>query len=101
MFVLIAACGKLQTKGQTGRHIIGEAGINPLQARVAKAKTFMKNTLTAGMGPRASEFSARIDSCSTRAELAQLLPDYEKAIVSVSGDLEADMLADRLRKLLA
>src|SRR5436309_852504 len=45
-------------------------------ARVAKAKTFMKNTLTAGMGPRASEFSARIDSCSTRAELAQLLPDY-------------------------
>jgi hypothetical protein len=70
-------------------------------ARVGRAKTFMKETLAAGRGQRATDFTARITRCSTRAELVQLLPEYEKSIASVSGDIEADMLADRLRRLLA
>ncbi len=71
------------------------------EARVAKAKVFMKETLTAGLGQRASDLRARIERASTRAELAQLVPAYEKAIADVSGDVQADLLADRLRKLLS
>jgi hypothetical protein len=69
-------------------------------ARFGKAKTFMQDTLAAGLGPQGSNLRAQIERCATRSELAHLLPKYESAIASVSGPIEADMLAVRLRKLL-
>ena len=81
--------------------VTATAAVADEPARLAKAKTFMKETLAAGVGQRATDLGARVERCSTRAELAQLLPDYERAIAGLSGDLQADMLADRLRKLLA
>ncbi|HEX8010243.1 MAG TPA: hypothetical protein VF814_04830 [Casimicrobiaceae bacterium] len=69
-------------------------------ARVISAKNFMKQTLAAGLGPAASILAARVERCMTRTELVQLLPEYEKSISRVSGDIEADLLADRLRRLL-
>jgi hypothetical protein len=69
-------------------------------AQFGKAKTFMQDTLTAGLGPRASNLLAQIERCATRVELAHLLPKYESAIAGASGPVEADMLVGRLRKLL-
>jgi hypothetical protein len=69
-------------------------------AQCAKAKTFMHDTLAAGLGPRASDLRAQVERCTTLAELAQLLPKYESAIAGVSGDVQAVMLVERLRKLL-
>jgi hypothetical protein len=92
-----------------GRHPVPEPALATVAAgsahaeegtRFVKAKSFMQQTLAAGLGGRAAEFAPRIDACATRAELKQLLPEYDRAIAAVSGPMEADMLVERLRKLL-
>jgi hypothetical protein len=70
-------------------------------ARIGSAKKLMKQRLSAGLGHASSLLAARIERCTTLSELAQLMPEYEKAIANGSGDIEADLLALRLRRLLA
>jgi hypothetical protein len=70
-------------------------------ARIGSAKAFMKQTLSAGLGPAASLLAARVERAATLAELAQLMPEYEKTVGNVTGSIEADLLALRLRRLLA
>jgi len=70
-------------------------------ARIGSAKAFMKQTLSAGLGNAASLLGARVERAATLTELAQLMPEYEKAVANVSGNIEADLLALRLRHLLS
>jgi hypothetical protein len=70
-------------------------------ARIGSAKAFMKQTLSTGLGRAASLLAARVDRATTLSELAKLMPEYEKAIAHASGGIEADLLALRLRRLLA
>lgn len=68
-------------------------------AKIAAARTFMQQTLAAAVGSGA-DLAQRIERCSTRAALNELVREYERAIAHVSGDVAADMLTDRLRKTL-
>ena len=70
-------------------------------ARIGSAKAFMKQTLSAGLGNAASLLAARVERAATLTELAQLMPEYEKAVANVSGNIEADLLALRLHRLLS
>jgi len=63
-------------------------------------KRFMHETLAAGPGNRDAPLRARLERCTKPAEVRALVPEYEKAIAAVSGDVEADLLGGRVRKLL-
>jgi hypothetical protein len=84
------------TPGVTGTHAVANG-----TARIGSAKAFMKQTLSAGLGPAASLLAVRVERAATLAELAQLMPEYEKTVGNVPGNIEADLLALRLRRLLA
>jgi len=79
----------------------GAPAIAEGNARIGSAKAFMKQTLSAGLGPAASLLAARVERAATLGELAQLMPEYEKTVGNLSGNIEADLLALRLRRLLA
>jgi hypothetical protein len=46
-------------------------------------------------------FTLKLERCSSRAELAALLPDYAKAIAKGRGEAETRLLVDRAAELLA
>ena len=70
-------------------------------ARFREAKTFMNETVVAALGIRAFMFTLRLERCSARADLGQLVPDYERALRKGVSEPEARAMADRLRELLA
>jgi hypothetical protein len=70
-------------------------------ARFRAAKSFMNETVVNALGFRAFMFTLRLERCATRPELAQLLPDYEKALRKGAGAAEAQVLVQRMRELLA
>ena len=69
--------------------------------RFREAKSFMNETVVAALGIRAFMFTLRLERCATRADLGQLVPDYERALRKTVSDPEARAMADRLRELLA
>ncbi len=74
--------------------------IDEADPRLAPAKALMCQTLAAVAVAGRPELAARIEGCRSVVELASALPDYERAIAHVAGDIEADRLGDRVRKLL-
>jgi len=76
------------------------AGSTDELAQFQAAKSFLNDTIVDAMGVRAFMFTLRLERCSTRAELAELLPDYAKAIAKFRGEPETRLLVDRARGLV-
>ena len=70
-------------------------------ARFRAAKSFLNETVVDALGVRAFMLTLKLERCSSRAELAALLPDYAKAIAKRRGEVETRLLVDRATELLA
>jgi len=70
-------------------------------ARFRRAQGFMQETIVDAMGVRALLFTLKLERCVTRAELAALLPDYEKGIAKFRDEAQTDLLVQRAKELLA
>jgi hypothetical protein len=99
----IAQVGRAEPAG------VEAAGVEPAQrvvtrdelARFRAAKAFINETIVDALGVRAFLFTLKLERCSTRADLAALLPDYEKAIRKFRGEAETKLLVERANELLA
>ena len=69
--------------------------------RFRAAKAFINETIVDALGVRAFLFTLKLERCSTRAELAALLPDYEKSIRKFRGEAETRLLVERATELLS
>jgi hypothetical protein len=85
------------TSGEEARR----AGSRDELVRFRAAKAFINETLVDALGVRAFLFTLKLERCSTRAELAALLPDYEKAIRKFRGDAESKLFVERATELLS
>ena len=70
-------------------------------ARFRKAQAFMNETIVNALGIRSFMFTLKLEHCSTRADLAAIVPDYAQALRKGTDDAEARVIMDRLRELLA
>ena len=70
-------------------------------ARFRAAKAFINETIVDALGVRAFLFTLKLERCSTRADLAALLPNYEKAIRKFRGEAETKLLVERANELLS
>ncbi len=96
----IAPVGTAVTGVATATRVNGTSVVANGSVQMGNAKTFMKQTLSAGVGPAASLLAARVERCATLGELSELMPEYRRAIANVAGDIQADLLALRVRRLL-
>jgi hypothetical protein len=70
-------------------------------ARFRAAKSFINETVVDALGVRAFLFTLKLERCSTREELAALLPDYAKSIRKFRGEAETRLLVERATELLS
>jgi hypothetical protein len=70
-------------------------------ARFRAAKVFINETIVDALGVRAFFFTLKLERCSTRADLARLLPDYAKAIAKFRGEAETRLLVERATELVS
>jgi len=70
-------------------------------ARFRAAKSFINETVVDALGVRAFLFTLKLERCTTRDDLAALLPDYAKAIRKFRGEAETRLLVDRANELLS
>ena len=70
-------------------------------ARFRAAKSFINETVVDALGVRAFLFTLKLERCSTRQDLAALMPDYEKSIRKFRGEAETRLLVDRANELLS
>lgn len=68
--------------------------------RFRAAQRFMNDTVVHALGFRAFFFTLKLEKCFTRADLAALLPEYDKAVAKGSGEDVARVLHKRARELL-
>ncbi len=69
--------------------------------RFRAAKAFINETIVDALGVRAFLFPLKLERCSTRADLARLLPDYAKAIARFRGEAETGSSSNALRSSLS
>lgn len=69
-------------------------------ARFREAKSFMNETAVSLLGLRAFLFTLRLERCATRADLAGLVPDYDKALRKAAPLPEAQLMVERVREML-
>src|SRR5512140_2669510 len=69
-------------------------------ARFRDAKSFMNETVVSALGIRAFMFTLRLERCVTRADLGQLVPDYERALRKATSEAEARAMVERAREML-
>jgi hypothetical protein len=69
--------------------------------RFRQAQRFMNQTAVNALGMRSFFFTLKLEKCSTRSELADLLDDYAKALTKGAGAEEAEVLTEQARQLLS
>jgi hypothetical protein len=69
--------------------------------RFRRAQAFMQETIVDAMGVRALLFTLKLERCVTRAELAALLPEYEKGIGKFRDEAQTRLLVQRAKDFLA
>jgi hypothetical protein len=69
--------------------------------RFRQAQRFMNQTAVNALGMRSFFFTLKLEKCSTRSELADLLDDYAKALAKGAGAGEAEVLTEQARQLLS
>ena len=94
---LAPVAGSEPTQADEGTHTVSDRELS----RFRKAKAFINETVVDALGVRAFMFTLRLERCVTRAELAALLPDYEKAIGKVRDEGQTRLLVERAKELLA
>ena len=70
-------------------------------SRFRAAKSFMNESIVDALGIRAFTFTLRLERCATRADLAELIPDYAKGLRKSLDEVETRVLVDRAQELLA
>ena len=70
-------------------------------ARFRAAKAFIYDSVVDALGVRAFMFTLRLERCSSRADLARLLPDYAKAIAKACPEAETRLLVERATSFVA
>jgi hypothetical protein len=70
-------------------------------ARFRRAQAFINETIVDAMGVRAFMFTLKLERCVTRAELAALLPEYEKGIAKFRDEAQTRLLVQRAKDLCA
>jgi hypothetical protein len=68
--------------------------------RFLKARQYLNDKIVDSLKLRGFFFILKLEKCSTRAELAELMPDFEKAITKANGPEVAAVLVARARTLL-
>jgi hypothetical protein len=70
-------------------------------SRFRAAKHFMNETAVDNLGGlKKFTFTLKLERCSVRADLANLLPDYENAMANAIGKEAASVLVSKMRTLL-
>jgi len=70
-------------------------------SRFRAAKHFMNETAVDNLGGlKKFTFTLKLERCSVRADLANLLPDYESAMANSIGKDAASVLVSKMRTLL-
>ena len=104
-FLRDAGPGRLCRRGRGQRRRTGRGPPREVTkdefARFRAAKAFLNETVVDVLGVRAFMFTLKLERCSSRAELAALLPDYAKAIAKGRGEEETRLLVDRAAELLS
>ena len=65
------------------------------------AKKYINDTIVNSLGLKAFFFTLKLEKCATRADLAELLPDYAAALTKASNVETAKVLQKRARELLS
>lgn len=65
------------------------------------AKKYMNDTIVNSLGLRAFFFTLKLEKAGNRADLAQLLPDYETALAKATNKETAKVLHKRAKELLS
>jgi len=65
------------------------------------AKKYMNDTIVNSLGLKAFFFTLKLEKCATRADLAELIPDYTAALAKASNPETAKVLQKRARELIA
>jgi hypothetical protein len=68
--------------------------------RFSAAKRFMNETVVNALGMRSFFFTPKLEKASTRADLAEMLEEYGKAIAKGTSAEEAAVLIERAREML-
>ena len=96
-----AAQSALLPEGATAAAATEAAHAGDTEAdRYRAAQKFMGDTVVDALGFRAFFFTLKLEKCFTRADLAELIDDYSKAITKGSSAEVAEVLVARLRELL-
>lgn len=74
-----------------------EAELPPLQL----ARAFINETAVAALGLRAFLFTLKLERCYTKAELTELLPEYQRVLAKAKGDEFATGMTMRAQRILA
>ena len=70
--------------------------------RFRVAKQFMNETAVDNLGAlKKFTFTLKLERCSVRKDLAELLPDYEQALTKAIGAQASTVLSTRMKQLLA
>ena len=97
----VALVGGIDTAGSASGEANPRVVTRDELARFRAAKAFINETIVDALGVRAFLFTLKLERCSTRADLAALMPDYEKSIRKFRGEAETKLLVERAHELLA
>jgi len=93
---LVAVAGSEPAAADEATHSVSEREL----AQFRRAKAFINETVVDAMGVRAFMFTLKLERCVTRADLAALLPEYEKSIGKFRDEAQTRLLVGRAKELL-
>lgn len=93
---LIAVDGRANAPGAAPA-ATGEAEMPPLQM----ARAFINETAVAALGLRAFLFTLKLERCYTKAELTELLPEYQRVLAKAKNEEFANAMRQRVELILA
>jgi hypothetical protein len=94
----LGALGLITADAQSGAAAPApESELPPLQL----ARAFINETAVAALGLRAFLFTLKLERCYTRAELADLLPEYRRVLAKAKSEEFAASMVGRVEQILA
>jgi hypothetical protein len=65
------------------------------------ARAFINETAVAALGLRAFLFTLKLERCYTKAELTELLPEYQRVLAKAKDEVFAKAMTARVQRILA